>query len=150
MAQTKDRPVEKADPETRSTFPGMSPEAAAAVYAAHLKRNIEARDRMIEEFGSRTPEEVAAAGIPAGAVLSVRYRDAEVIPGFQFDEHGHPLPVMADVLAILRDVRTPWEIALWFTFANGWLDGDRPVDYLRTQPEEVIAAARREAEELVV
>jgi hypothetical protein len=149
MAQTKDRPIEKAAP-ARSAIPGMSAADAAAAYAAQMKRNVEARDRMVEEFGIRTPQELAEAGVPADrAIFSVRYREAEGFPGFQFDEKGRPLAVIADILAILRDVRSPWEIALWFTGANLWLSEDRPVDCLRTAPERVVEAARHEAEELV-
>jgi hypothetical protein len=32
-------------------------------------------------------------------------------------------------------------IALWWTAANGWLDGARPVDLLDEKPEQVITAA---------
>lgn len=149
MAHTKDRPIEKASP-TRSAFPGISAAEAAAAYAAQIKRNVEIRDRMVEEFGIRTPQELADAGILADrTIFSVQYRDAEVFPGFQFDAEGRPLAVMADILAILRDVRSPWEIALWLTGANMWLEELRPVDFLRTAPERVVVAARHEAEELV-
>lgn len=150
MAQTKDRPVEKPTPTGPSPFRTYSPAEEAAIYAEHMRRNVEIRDRLIAEFGSRTPEELAAAGVATeGAVFSVRYHDAEVFPGYQFDEQGRPLPVIAQVLAVLREVRSPWEIALWFTGANGWLGAARPVDLLRTAPEGVVEAARHEAEELV-
>ena len=149
MAHTKDRPIEKAPP-ARSAFPGISAAEAAAAYAAQMKRNVEARDRMVEEFGIRTPQELAESGVPADhAIFSVQYREAEVFPGFQFDAEGRPLAVIADILAILRDVRSPWEIALWLTFADGWLGGERPVDLLRIAPKRVVEAARHEAEELV-
>jgi hypothetical protein len=41
-----------------------------------------------------------------------------------------------------------WELALWFLASNGWLDGGRPVDLLKSDPEGVVEAARREAEGL--
>lgn len=148
MAHTKDRPIEKAA-HSRSAFVQISDAEADAAYAAQMKRNVEIRDRMVEEFGIRTPGEIAASDIETGRIFSVRYRDAEVFPGFQFDEEGRPLAVIADILAILRDVRSPWEIGLWLTFADGWLGGERPVDLLRAAPERVVEAARHEAEELV-
>lgn len=148
MAHTKDRPIEKAA-HSRSAFVQMSDAEANAASAAMIKLNVEIRDRLVEEFGCRTPGEIAASDVEAGRIFSVRYRDAEVFPGYQFDESGRPLPLIADVLAVLRDVRRPWEIALWFTSANLWLEGDRPVDRLRTAPERVVEAARHEAEELV-
>jgi hypothetical protein len=148
MAQTKDRPVEKMEP-SRSAFGYVTAAEADAAGAAQLKRNIEARDRTIEEFGVRTLQELAAAGLYTNAVFSVWYRDAEVFPGFQFDEQGRPVPAIAEILEILRDIRSPWQIALWFTGANLWLRGERPVDVLRSAHERVIEAARHEAEELV-
>lgn len=41
-----------------------------------------------------------------------------------------------------------WGLALWFTGVNGWLDGKRPVDFLKNEPEEVVQAAKLEASEL--
>ena len=69
-------------------------------------------------------------------------------PGFQFDEHGAPLGVVADVLAALpRDRMTDWELALWRTAANGWLAGDRPVDRIRgLDSRSIVMAAERLAE----
>lgn len=69
-------------------------------------------------------------------------------PGFQFDEHGAPLAVVAEVLAALpRDRLTDWDLALWWTAANGWLAGDRPVDRLAgSDAGSIVTAAERLAE----
>jgi hypothetical protein len=148
MAQTKDRPVEKATP-SRSAFMQLSDAEADAAIAAQERRLTQAKDETIEEFGYRTPAEMAAAGIGPDRVFSVRYRGAEVFPGFQFDEQGRPLPVIAEILAVMRSL-SGWEIALWFTGGNVWLeDEDRPVDRLRIEPDAVIEAARHEVAELV-
>jgi hypothetical protein len=53
------------------------------------------------------------------------------------------------VLQILGKDISDWGVALWFTAANGWLDGKRPVDLLKDEPEEVIQAAEQEAADLV-
>jgi len=45
---------------------------------------------------------------------------------FRFDEHGVPLPVVADVLAAFADRQGAGELALWFTGANGWFGDRRP------------------------
>ena len=58
-------------------------------------------------------------------------------------------PVVADVLATLGQQGRGWQLALWFTSANGWVDGRRPVDLLHSEPEEVAQAAKWEAEGLV-
>ena len=148
MAQTKDRPVE-ISAQSASAFVEMTEAEAAEIDAAMAKMNEEARDEMVAEFGVRTAEEVGA-GVSGDTAFSVRYRDAEVFPSFQFEENGRPLPVIANVLAVLREVRSPWQIAMWLTGANLWLEGDRPVDRLRTEPVRVVEAARHEIEEIVL
>lgn len=118
--------------------------AFAPQKVAQAQGNLAARKALIDEFGSLTERDLAMPGS-----FSVLHQGRELFPAFQFDPDGHPLPVIADVLAFLRDIRTPWEIALWFTGANGWLGGSRPVDMLRTAPHRVVEAARHEAEERV-
>lgn len=128
------------------------------------RRNSEARKALLEEFGALTGPQVAdVAGSNAsnrsalaarwrkeGRLLAVEYRDVVYYPGFQFGDDGRPLPVMADVLAIFRDVRmTGWEIALWFTSRNGWLDDDRPTALLESEPSSVVEAAEHEVAQIV-
>lgn len=69
-------------------------------------------------------------------------------PAFQLDpETFDPLPVISDALkALPRQDMSPWEIGLWWTADNGWLDGTRPVDALDDQPEVVVQAAAKLAE----
>ena len=50
---------------------------------------------------------------------------------------------------IFRQAGVPWQTALWFTGANGRLDGARPVDLLDTEPAEVARVARDEAAEII-
>jgi hypothetical protein len=52
----------------------------------------------------------------------------------QFDEHGVPLPAIADVLAAFAYRTGAWELALWFTGANAWLGDRRPVEVLGQRP----------------
>jgi hypothetical protein len=79
---------------------------------------------------------------------AVNHQGRSVYPAFQFDEEGRPRPVVADVLATLGQQSQGWELALWFTSVNGWVDGRRPVDLLSSEPAEVALAAEREAEGL--
>ena len=53
----------------------------------------------------------------------------DVYPAFQFKD-GKPREVIGDLLKILEEARTPWEISQWFVAPNSWLDGDRPIDLL--------------------
>ena len=112
--------------------------------------NLAARKALLDEFGAFSSRELIASGMrSAVGVFSVPYGERELYPRFQFGSDGQPLPAMAEVLALLEAVRTPWEIALWFSSANGWLGGDRPVDLLQTAPERVVEAAKHEAEQRV-
>ncbi|HYU31743.1 MAG TPA: phasin family protein [Thermoanaerobaculia bacterium] len=111
-----------------------------------------ARKEFLKEFGG------SASGAPRGAldrwrrerkIFAVADRKATYVPGFQFDDKGHPRPAVARVIQLLGDTTSEWGLALWFAADNGWLDGRRPVDLLASAPEEVVEAAEREAEELV-
>jgi hypothetical protein len=125
------------------------------------RRNAEAREQLLHEFGAFTSADIGdAAGSKAsnrgalahrwksdGRVFAVLHRGTTYFPGFQFTAEGQPLPIIAEIVSILGDIRPGWELALWFAASNGWLSGKRPVDVLLTSPAAVLEAARREAEE---
>jgi Protein of unknown function (DUF2384) len=129
------------------------------------RRNAESRTALLGEFGALRSAEVAeiagsrAANRAALAnrwraenrVVAVRVGDELVYPGFQFTAEGRPHPTVGAALGILRSLPdlSDWQAALWFTGANGWLGGRRPVDLLDEDPGAVEAAARREVEQLV-
>jgi hypothetical protein len=63
---------------------------------------------------------------------------------YQFDEDGIPLPVIKEILQLLRD-EDPWSIAAWFHFPNSWVTQDSmPVapNLILGQRNEVLRAAR--------
>src|SRR5579872_2886214 len=119
--------------------------------ARHQARRLEsARRAFLREFGN--------SGKAAGdwepfrresKVVALEYEGTTYVPSFQFDEKGRPRPAVARVIEILGEDTSDWGIALWFTGANDWLDGKRPVDLLEDDPKEVIQAAEHEAAELV-
>ncbi len=78
-------------------------------------------------------------------ILTLESQGVSYVPSFQFDETGLPRPTIAEVIAILGKDTSDWGVALWFTGANGWLDGQRPIDLLADNPKEVIQAAEHEA-----
>lgn len=84
--------------------------------------------------------------------FAVRHRDAQgreqdVFLRFQFDELGRPLKIIQTILTTFGPHKAPWKLAMWFTSANGWLQGQaRPVDLLLSHPEAVLEAARHDAE----
>ena len=66
-------------------------------------------------------------------------------PRWQFDDHGHVLPGLKDVLAVLNQDKgmDVWGKILFFLQEKPSLDGKRPVDLLRAgKVQEVQLAAR--------
>jgi hypothetical protein len=121
-----------------------------------VNRNAQAQAQLADEFGLLSSTEVAtltgstAANRAAaanrlrhqGKVFAVDVEGTQRFPGFQFDENGKPLPVVAEVLKVLGDRLTGWELALWFTSSSDWVGGElRPVDVLDSDPEPVAQAA---------
>lgn len=141
-------------------MPDTVPSKAAVLQA---RRNAAARAALLQEFGALTSTEIAdLAGSKAGnrAALANRWRKEGRIfamthqgqtyfAAFQFDADGRPRPAIAEVLRVFGDDGGGWQTALWFTAANGWLDGARPIDLLDTDPQRVVDAARSEVEERV-
>ncbi|HEX3129451.1 MAG TPA: phasin family protein [Thermoanaerobaculia bacterium] len=160
MAAIEQREVSK-DALIEAMLPKSALPTAPAVLQA--RRNAAARLEMISEFGLLSSSEVAElAGSRSanraalanrwkqeGRLFTVTHRGETRYPGFQFDREGQPLAAVAQVLKSLGRQSSEWELALWFTASNGWLGARRPVDLLEREPEAVIEAARREAEELV-
>lgn len=81
-----------------------------------------------------------------GRIFSVRRETQDLYPAFQFGTEMQPLPIIAELLATLRQykARTDWDNALWFVGANGWLDGPPPIDLLTAEPDLVKDAAEQE------
>ena len=121
-----------------------------AILARQARRLASAKRAILKEFGTLEK--------PGGdyehlkqerRIFTVTQGDATYVPSFQFDETGRPYPAVARVIQILGKDTSDWGLALWFTGTNGWLDGKRPVDVLKEEPEEVVQAAEQEAAELV-
>ena len=120
------------------------------------RRNARARAQFLDEFpvleasqvhalyGSRARNKsaLAARWRAEGKVFAVDERGRLLYPAFQFDSQGRPRAVIAEVLTALGRHVGAWQVALWMTAPNGWLDGARPLDLLATAPERVVDAAR--------
>jgi hypothetical protein len=135
------------------------PSDAAAILA---RRNATRRAELLEEFGALTGEQIAEERSRAtnrhalaarwrkeGRLFGVPHRGQTVYPGFQFDDDGGVRAVIREVLeALPRAQMSDWEVALWWTSANGWLGGQRPADLLGGDPAPLVAAAEKLAEPL--
>jgi hypothetical protein len=147
---------------TRAMTPMTRVPTAPVVLQA--RRNAQARSALLEEFGALTSAQVAdLAGSGArnasalasrwrreGRLVAVEHHGTVYFPAFQFDDDGKPKPAVAEVLEQLGTADlSAWQQALWFTTANGWLDGRRPVDVLDESSGAVVAAASEAVREPV-
>lgn len=138
---------------------------ASSAVAAQQQRNAAAREDLVNEFGLHDSERVArdadsrAQNRSATAsrwlgekrIFAVDHRGANLFPGFQFGPDGQPRPVIRQVLEVFAPYGlNGWEIALWFTTVTGWLDDNRPVDFLIKSPDDVLEAARHAFEDITV
>jgi hypothetical protein len=71
-------------------------------------------------------------------IFSIRFENKALYPRFQFRD-GSPIPAIARVLDLFPDHFTGWDIAFFFTSPNSYLDGKKPVDLLKTDPERVVS-----------
>lgn len=138
-----------------SMLPDRPPDIPSRAAVLQARRNAEARMELLREFGFLTAEQIAEGRSRAtnrsamagrwraeGKISGVEWKGRVLYPGFQFDEQGAPLPIVAMVLAALpRDRMSDWEVALWWTAANGWLSGDRPVDWLNVANQQPLLDA---------
>lgn len=96
--------------------------------------------------GSKNKSMTASRWKTKGRVFSIKHGGVEYFPAFQFEE-GHPIESVAEVLALLGEKKSGWQLAFWFTSPNGWLAGKRPVEVLKDR-DAVISAASHEAENI--
>ena len=127
------------------------PAVARAVQAEHnLYARIDAEFGMLtsteagKRMGSRSSasRNLATTAHRKRALVAVRRGNYLAYPGFQFGPEGQPLAVIRR----LRDVAAAndWSeagLVQWLCSPTTYLDGDRPVDHLTTDPDRVVAAA---------
>jgi len=139
----------------------LLPDDLAAARGPLAADNLDLRDRLIAQtapltsaqvaaqagYQGRNPYATAARWKKAGDIFSVHHRGIEYFPAFQFRD-GRPHPAVRRVLAALPFGMSPWQRAFWFVSSNGWLEDRVPAARL-DDPAALIAAAEREAQELV-
>ena len=138
---------------TRRTVPSPA-------WFSQARRNAEARQAFLDEFGAVTSEQIASLASSHATnrratahrwqkerkIFAVNHHGQILYPGFQFDpETGRPKKAIAQVLGALPDALTGWALALWWTTPVDLLDWARPVDRLEATPADVIRAATTEA-----
>jgi hypothetical protein len=127
------------------------PAVARAVQAEHnLYARIGAEFGMLtsteagKRMGSRSsaPRNLATTAHRSNALIAVRRGNYLCYPGFQFGPDGKPLAVITR----LREVAETngWSeagLVQWLCSPTTYLDGDRPVDRLTTDPDGVVEVA---------
>ena len=137
-----------------AAMPTLSDRPAPTVID-QARRNAGARAKFVQDhemldaeqvhglFGSAAKNRAALAARwrADGKIFALDYRGRLLYPAFQFDQQGRPKGIIGKVLAMLGDAAGPWQTAIWFTSANGWLGGKRPLELLDSEPDRVLDAA---------
>ncbi len=129
----------------------IEPAAARAVQAEHnLYTRLDAEFGLLssteagKRMGSRSsaPRNLATTAHRNKAVVAVRRGNLLAYPGFQFGPDGQPLPVIRRLreVAELNGWSEPG-LVQWLCSPTTYLDGDRPVDHLVTEPDRIVAVA---------
>ncbi|ALB63460.1 FIG00553295: hypothetical protein [Cronobacter condimenti 1330] len=93
----------------------------------------------------KNPSATANRWKQAGKVFALPVNGKDRYPAWAFDEGGQPLPSLKSILALFGE-KTPWAIALWFHSPNAWLEGEKPKDRLKADPQAVLRAAQAESQ----
>ena len=91
---------------------------------------------------SRAPRNFAAAAHRDNALVAVRQGNHVLYPGFQFGPDGQPLAVIRRLRKIAE--ANDWSeagLVQWLCSPTTYLNGDRPVDHLSSDPDRVVAVA---------
>jgi hypothetical protein len=85
-----------------------------------------------------------------GQIFAIRHQGLDYFPAYGLDAKAgyRPLKPLAPVLALFADRKDGWGLAYWFESVNSFLAGKRPRDVLAKRPDQVLAAAADEMQEI--
>jgi hypothetical protein len=76
-------------------------------------------------------------------VINFVWRAQFMLPMFQFEPGSmRPRPPVCKVIAELAGAFDDWDIAVWFSHPNAWLDGELPAHAIVDDATSVVQAAR--------
>jgi hypothetical protein len=83
-------------------------------------------------------------------IFAIHHNGVDYFPAYGLDPDAgyRPRKAMRDVLDVFGNAKDSWGLAYWFLGVNGFLAGRRPQDVLVKKPEQVVAAARDEIEDI--
>lgn len=86
---------------------------------------------------------VVARWVVQRTIVSLSWRGQTLIPLFQFDRECMQLRVgLTCVVRELSDAFDDWDLGLWFTQPNCWLNDATPAEAMAGDPAMVLQAAR--------
>ena len=100
----------------------------------------------VADFSKSNPSSQPNRWKKAGLIFAVPYKGVDLYPlyALELKEGAKPLPIMEEVLSILRD-KDDWQKAFWFGSVNTYLKNKMPKELLKSKPQEVLRAAEIEA-----
>lgn len=131
---------------------GESSRAIMADMEGNAKRAVLAEMRQAHEIaalsgrGVREMRSDLVCWKREGRIFSVEYGGTEYFPPFAFNSITgfQPHPVLAEALRILKAGHWggDWAVATWFIGLSSFLDDQRPMDLVASDPEWVLEAAK--------
>jgi hypothetical protein len=74
-------------------------------------------------------------------IFSIRFEGKTLYPRFQFQD-GSPIKAIGEVLEVLPEYLTGWDVAFFFTTPNPSLGGRKPLELLRTDTKRLVSLAQ--------
>ena len=108
----------------------------ALLVSADLGELLGSRARNRSAMASRLKRE--------GKLFAVTYRGVDLYPAAQIVD-GKPSSAIPEILEAFSS-DSPWTVALWLNAPSGWLDGEKPIQVLATEPDRVVRAAHKATE----
>jgi len=123
--------------------------------------NAELRKKYLKEFRCYTADEIrglassdsndiqdyASLWENQNKIFSVNNDGVDVFPSFQFQD-GKPLEIIEHLLAQMPDDMSNWQIAYWFSFGNGYIEGERAPKDSFDLKDDLAAAVKVLSEEI--
>ncbi|WP_323854568.1 hypothetical protein [Xenorhabdus koppenhoeferi] len=79
-------------------------------------------------------------------IFAVSVKGKDLYPQYALDEGGLPIPIIKNIIEVFDGKKTSWGMAIWFSTPNSWLGKEKPKDVLANRPNDVLNAARQEAD----
>lgn len=119
----------------------------AELEAGNQARLESARAELLDAIGTYSSADLAAISLDSlqrdHRVLCVRHNKRSHYPKFQFDRTLAPYGEIAEVLVALGGKATRWDVCLWFTEPNEFLDGKTPIEVWLHDRSRVVRAAEK-------